>query len=69
MMKCDFVLYKPPVKPTTWLLWFGPFILAAIGLIILLRMIFNTGKQIDNKLTAEEQKKLDALLEDEKEEN
>jgi len=21
----DFVLYKPPVKPTTWLLWFGPF--------------------------------------------
>ena len=21
----DFVLYKPPVKPTTWILWFGPF--------------------------------------------
>jgi cytochrome c-type biogenesis protein CcmH len=21
----DFVLYRPPVKPTTWLLWFGPF--------------------------------------------
>jgi cytochrome c-type biogenesis protein CcmH len=21
----DFVLYKPPVKPTTYLLWFGPF--------------------------------------------
>ncbi len=65
----DFVLYKPPIKPTTWLLWFGPFILAAIGLIILLRMIFNTGKQIDNKLTAEEQKKLDTLLKNEKEEN
>ena len=23
----DFVLYKPPVKQTTWLLWFGPFVL------------------------------------------
>ena len=29
----DFVLYRPPVKGTTWLLWFGPFLLliAAIG--------------------------------------
>jgi cytochrome c-type biogenesis protein CcmH len=25
----DFVLYRPPVKPTTWLLWFGPFVLLA----------------------------------------
>ena len=23
----DYVLYKPPVKPTTWLLWGGPFVL------------------------------------------
>jgi cytochrome c-type biogenesis protein CcmH len=23
----DFVLYTPPVKPTTWLLWAGPFLL------------------------------------------
>jgi len=23
----DFVLYKPPVKPITWLLWGGPFVL------------------------------------------
>ncbi len=27
----DFVLYKPPVKSTTWLLWFGPFVLLAGG--------------------------------------
>ena len=20
----DFVLYRPPMKPSTWLLWFGP---------------------------------------------
>lgn len=28
----DFVLYKPPVKATTWLLWGGPFALLAGGL-------------------------------------
>jgi cytochrome c-type biogenesis protein CcmH len=36
----DFVLYRPPVKPTTWLLWFGPFALlagAVAGLIAYLR--------------------------------
>jgi cytochrome c-type biogenesis protein CcmH len=27
----DFVLYRPPVKPTTWLLWFGPFALLLGG--------------------------------------
>jgi cytochrome c-type biogenesis protein CcmH len=27
----DFVLYNPPVKPTTWLLWFGPFAMLGIG--------------------------------------
>ncbi|MEP7329487.1 MAG: cytochrome c-type biogenesis protein [Betaproteobacteria bacterium] len=30
----DFVLYKPPVKSTTWLLWFGPFILLAGGAVV-----------------------------------
>ncbi len=28
----DFVLYRPPVKATTWLLWFGPFLLMLAGL-------------------------------------
>ncbi len=27
----DFVLYDPPVKRSTWLLWFGPFVLLAGG--------------------------------------
>jgi cytochrome c-type biogenesis protein CcmH len=27
----DFVLYDPPLKRTTWLLWFGPFALLAGG--------------------------------------
>ncbi len=28
----DFVLYRPPFKPSTWLLWFGPFLLLAAAL-------------------------------------
>jgi len=27
----DFVLYKPPMKPITWLLWVGPFALLVVG--------------------------------------
>jgi cytochrome c-type biogenesis protein CcmH len=30
----DFVLYKPPVKATTYLLWFGPFVLLATGIAV-----------------------------------
>jgi len=30
----DFVLYKPPVKPVTYLLWFGPFVLLAGGIAV-----------------------------------
>lgn len=28
----DFVLYRPPVKSSTWLLWFGPLVLLVFGL-------------------------------------
>ena len=35
----DFVLYRPPVKETTFLLWVGPFLLLAIGAFVLIRMI------------------------------
>lgn len=28
----DYVLYKPPVRPSTWPLWFGPFVLLGAGL-------------------------------------
>lgn len=31
----EFVLYNPPVKPATWLLWFGPALLLAGGAIAL----------------------------------
>lgn len=35
----DFVLYRPPFKATTVLLWAGPFVLIAIGLGIFIVMV------------------------------
>jgi cytochrome c-type biogenesis protein CcmH len=31
----DFVLYRPEVKPLTWVLWFGPFVLLVVAAIFL----------------------------------
>lgn len=33
----DFILFKPPVKAVTSMLWFGPVLFLAIGLILFLR--------------------------------
>jgi cytochrome c-type biogenesis protein CcmH len=38
----DFVLYKPEVKPVTWLLWFGPFVLLVGALLVALRLMRRT---------------------------
>jgi cytochrome c-type biogenesis protein CcmH len=35
----DFVLYRPPVKATTWLLWFGPPLLLALAVVALLLIV------------------------------
>ena len=35
----DFVLYRPPVRPATYLLWFGPFLLLVIGMVILYKYL------------------------------
>jgi len=35
----DFVLYRPRVTPVTYLLWFGPFVLLAVGLVVLYRQL------------------------------
>jgi cytochrome c-type biogenesis protein CcmH len=35
----DFVLYRPPVKNTTLLLWYGPATMAVLGIIVLLLVL------------------------------
>jgi cytochrome c-type biogenesis protein CcmH len=48
----DFVLYRPAVKPMTWLLWFGPFACLLIGLVILLMVIDKRNKKIQSQQLA-----------------
>ena len=35
----DFVLYNPPVKPSTWLLWFGPALILLGGAAVLVVVV------------------------------
>jgi len=35
----DFVLYNPPVRPATWLLWFGPALMLAIGAVVVVVVV------------------------------
>lgn len=60
----DFVLYRPRVTPTTYLLWFGPFILLAVGLLVLYRQLKQRRAQITQRpLTDQDRQRLDELLE------
>jgi len=40
----DFVLYQPRVAPTTWLLWFGPLLLLAMGGYVVVRIVGKHGR-------------------------
>lgn len=59
----DFVRYRPPVKPTTALLWFGPGVLFALGLGVLFFNVVRRRKQIvDIPLSDSEQSRVEKLL-------
>ena len=59
----DFVLYRPPLKATTLLLWFGPGLLFVGGLLALIRYLRRRNSAIkDAPLSAQEQAELDHLL-------
>jgi len=59
----DFVLLKPPVKPATWGLWFGPvLVLLGAGAGIALYLVRRRRSDAPPPLSAEERARLDALL-------
>lgn len=59
----DFVLYRPPVKPTTWLLWAGPFVLMIAGIAVLVAYLRRRGREVkDTVLSDEERRRAEALL-------
>ncbi len=61
----DFVLYRPPLKSKTLILWIGPIVFVIIGLLVLLLMS-RRKNQVDkkDKLSEQDEKRLRALLEE-----
>jgi len=60
----DFVLYRPSMKRSTWLLWFGPFLLliGAFGMLIVkLRQRRKAMQQVP-ELSADEHARAESLL-------
>ena len=63
----DFVLYRPPVKPITWLLWIGPFVILLAGIIGLMVYLRRRNQSMPSAmLSAEDNRRIDALLQDAK---
>ncbi len=61
----DFVRYRPPVKPTTWLLWFGPFLLLIGAIVMLVRTVrSNQRSATPATLDPDQRKKAQSLLKD-----
>lgn len=59
----DFVLYRPPLKATTALLWGGPAVLLAIGLFVLVRVVrARRSAAAESPLTPEERARAEQLL-------
>lgn len=64
----DFILYRPPWKTTTLLLWLGPFLLLVTGLALLFRQLRRRGnatagqEPLDRELDDEERARLSLLL-------
>jgi cytochrome c-type biogenesis protein CcmH len=59
----DFVLYRPPLKASTWLLWFGPPLVLLVGFVMLMRYVRERRKRIEREpLSASEHAEAELLL-------
>jgi cytochrome c-type biogenesis protein CcmH len=59
----DFVLYRPPVKASTVLLWFGPFVLLALAVALLVVYLRRRRREVSRPpLTDEERARAEALI-------
>src|SRR5882762_5141575 len=58
-----FILYNPPVDPTTYLLWFGPFLLLPFGLLVLFLYLKQRRQTIiEQPLSVDERQRAELLL-------
>jgi cytochrome c-type biogenesis protein CcmH len=58
-----FILYNPPIDPTTYLLWFGPFLLLLTGMAVLFRYLKQRRELIvEQPLSANDRSRAEAML-------
>jgi len=58
----DFVLYKPPLNPSTLLLWFGPFILLIAAVFTAIIIVRRRKEMVSPVLTEEEKNRINELV-------
>lgn len=58
----DFVLYKPPFKSITLLLWLGPLLFFVIAMIVLFRIVKQRNQKISVEMTDEEHQRAQEIL-------
>ena len=58
----DFITYRPPIKPSTWFLWFGPFALTLLAILILLARKLKAKPPAPVSVDAANHKKVEELL-------
>ena len=60
----DFVLYRPPLRATTVLLWFGPALMLAIGAAVLVVVLRRRSRLAADAFEADEDDDVEVLAED-----
>ena len=64
----DFILYRPRVTATTYLLWFGPFVVLLVGIILLFLYIRQRRDSItEQPMTDDDRRRAEELLASRKE--
>lgn len=59
----DFVLYKPPFKAQTYILWVGPFVFLLLAFVFLFVFIKNKQTIKEKEMTVEEKQRAKKLIE------
>ncbi len=60
----DFVMYRPPFKNSTAMLWVGPFLILGVGVLVLFLFVRRRGRAQTPQLTEQEQERARRFLND-----
>lgn len=58
----DFITYRPPLEPMTWVLWFGPLGVVLVVFLALVLWIRKHGRRAEPELSEQERQRLQAVL-------